>query len=276
MVVERTFINLVAQVHPRVVVERLYVALFDNFYMLAISFGISIGAIFLSFVLYKLVLYCGLPKQALPKFRLVSDADGNRRVEQHDPHTGKTSWRSVKSKFDLESQEAQYKPIFYSVRSSAVHFAALTVKYGVIVFGLYTAFGVAGVSFFSLAFSVGIIGLIGTYAFGLVLYNVSGSFVVSAMGQFVENMVIKISGVKGTILEMTSMNTVLRCKDPKTGEFYLAYVPNRAYNEGVVLRFPAEEDGNEGFTVSNIDNRIASDAVKSINHRLVKVDTPLL
>ena len=274
MVVERTFVNLVAQVHPRVLVDRLTVALFDNFYMFCISFAIGLGALLLAFILYKLILYCGLPKQALPKFRMVNDANGKKRVEHQDPQTGRTSWRQVAKTIDGEVVEnTQYKPLFYSIRSSAVHFTALTVKYGVIVFGMYTAFGVAGVSFFSLAFSVGIIGLIGTYAFGMVLYNVSGSFVVSGMGQFAENMVIKIQGVKGTILEMTSINTVIRCIDKDTGAVCLAYVPNRAYNEGTVIRYPAEEDGNEDITVVNIENNYGSQIRRRIvtdSHRLVK------
>jgi small-conductance mechanosensitive channel len=254
---ERTFINLIRQVHPYVMADRLYVAFFDNFYMFAISFGIGFGAFVAAFIVHRLILYFGLPSGSRPKFRLARSKHGEKRLETHDPRTGHVSWKKISAHSnDIEAQRdayAQHKPLFYSVRSSVVHFTALTIKYAIIVFGLYTAFGVAGVSFFSLAFSVGIIGLIGTYAFGLVLYNISGAFVVFGTGKFTEGMVIKMRGVKGTIMEMTSFFVTLRCKDPQTGEVYMANIPNRYFNEDLVLRFPAEETGMENFEATTIE-----------------------
>lgn len=246
---ERTLGNLLRQVHPTVLATRLYVAMFDNFSMFAISFGIGFGAILVALIVYRIVLYCGLPRSSLPRFRLLSTASGKQKVDRQDGR-----WHDIN--YDIEAQKAQYKPIFYSTRRSAVHLSALFIKYGIIIFGLYTAFGVAGVSFFSLAFSVGIVGLIGAYAFGMVLYNISGSFVVFGEGSFTENMMIKMRGVTGRIIEMTSFHTTLRCEDPKTGEVYLAYVPNRYYNEDVVLRFPQREQDNADVKVTNIQRKL--------------------
>lgn len=277
--VEHSFRNLVMEIHPYRVRDWALNTLFEGTPTFLAGLGFAAAGFIVAFIVYKLILYCGLPKNALRHFRMAHSKDGRTKLETYD-HNGRVRWKDVNAGFahgakpanthgapllDIEAQTfqktpAQSKrqaPIFYSARSSVVHFVALLFKYSIIVFAFYLAFGIAGVSIFSLAFSLGIIGLIGTYAFSDLLYNTAGAFTVSGTGKWVEDAVIAIAGRKGTIIEQGALFTTLRCKDEKTGRIYLSDIPNRYFNQSIVDRFIEEEDGLQDFPVDHLEQSIA-------------------
>jgi small-conductance mechanosensitive channel len=130
----------------------------------------------------------------------------NEQVEYHDSHTGGVRWRKDD---DIESQalvgsrassNKHVKSPFYSSRSSLVHFVAIVVKYTIWVFGFYFGFGVAGLNFFNMAFGLGVIGICVTYGGMSVLSNVAGTLVMTSTGNYTENMIVTVNGVKGRIM----------------------------------------------------------------------------
>lgn len=276
--VEHSFRNLMMEIHPYRVRDWALNTLFEGTPTFLAGLGFAAAGFVVAYIVYKLILYCGLPKNALRHFRMAHSKDGGTKVETYD-HNGRVRWKDVNAAFaqgakaanshvvvDIEAQTfqktqkqaARRAPIFYSARSSVVHFVALLLKYSIIVFAFYLAFGIAGVSIFSLAFSLGIIGLIGTYAFSDLLYNTAGAFVISGTGKWVEDAVISIGGRKGTIIEQGALFTTLRCKDEKTGRSYISEIPNRYFNQVIVDRFIEEEDGLENFSVDHIEQHISS------------------
>ena len=277
--VEHSFRNLMMEIHPYRVRDWALNTLFEGTPTFLAGLGFAAAGFVVAWIVYKLILYCGLPKNALRHFRMAHSKDGKTRVETYDSN-GRVKWKDVKAAaplrgdaaiIDIEAQQTFKKtptqagrqaPIFYSARSSVVHFVALLLKYSIIVFAFYLAFGIAGVSIFSLAFSLGIIGLIGTYAFSDLLYNTAGAFVISGTGKWVEDAVIAIGGRKGTIIEQGTLFTTLRCKDEKTGRCYISEIPNRYFNQVIVDRFIEEEDGLEDFSVDHIEQSIVSSPIR--------------
>ena len=252
---ERTFVNLLRSIHPYHIRDVAYQTLFDNFPVFLLGIGCAAGGFFVAWIVYKAMIYFGLPNSVQPHFRMVHDSRGIKKLETYDDQ-GRMKWKNIEgnTKQSVRPRKHQYRPLFYSARSSVVHFTALLVKYGIIMFGFYLAFGVAGVSVFSLAYSLGIIGLIGAYAFGTVLNNTAGAFVMTGTGRFIENMVVSVKGVKGKIMEISSMFTTIKCYDEKSKKHFLANIPNKFFNEDIVLRFPEEEPGMEGFAIDKIDS----------------------
>lgn len=78
-----SFRALVEQLHPYVIAERWVVApLFENIQYFAVSLGIIIGSMFLGWIVYKLIIFFGLPKQAQRKFRVLHGKNGSRKVQK--------------------------------------------------------------------------------------------------------------------------------------------------------------------------------------------------
>jgi small-conductance mechanosensitive channel len=274
-VVEHSFKNLMMEIHPYRVRDWALNGLFEGTPVFLAGLGFLAAGFLVAWIIYKLVLYCGLPKNALRHFRMAHSKDGRSKVETFDGN-GRVHWKDV-SAGDIEAQNFQkttkqsrrHAPIFYSARSSVIHFVALLLKYSIIVFSFYLAFGIAGVSIFSLAFSLGIIGLIGTYAFSDLLYNTAGAFVISGTGKWVEHMVVAIAGRKGIIIEQGTLFTTLRCKDEKTGKYYLSDIPNRYFNQSIIDRFIEEEEGLENFSVDHIEHKMTTNPQKQ--HTIIKM-----
>jgi len=259
---ERTVGNMLRILHPYYLRDLAYTTLFENFPVFVLGIGIVAGGFVASWIVYRLMIFFGLPKDAQAHFRLVHDVNGKKRLETYDKNGG-VKWKDIEAQTEADvvkprpsniSKAAHYRPLFYSARTSVVHFSALVVKYSIIVFGFYIAFGIAGVNVFSLAFSLGAFGLIGAYSFNSVLSNTAGTFVMTGTGTFVENMVISIRGHKGSIKQISALFTTVACEDSKTGKKYLANVPNKYFNDEIVLRFPDEEPGMEDFEVDKIES----------------------
>ncbi len=265
---QHTFRALAEQLHPYLMAERWVVApLFENIQYFAVSLGIILGSILVSWIVYKLILFFGLPRQAQRKFRVIHGKSGERRVERHD-RSGRVRWD--KEGGDIESQELlgkhyeggndHVKPPFYSPRSSAVHFTAIIVKYGIILFGFYFGFGVSGLNFFNMAFGLGIVGICATYGGASVLSNAAGTLVTTGTGDYTEGMVIMVGADKGEILTITNFFTFLKCRDKETGKFYTARVPNHYMNDITTRRYEAEEAGMDDADVQGISMRVSSAA----------------
>ena len=233
--------------------------IFENFEYNVYAFLIILGGFLVGWIVYKLILYCGLPSSLQAHFRLAKSKTGEKRVESHE--SGKVVWKNVKGQLieqgDIENQLSpdSERPLFYSARSSVVHFVALILKIVIILFGFYAGFFVIGVSFFNLAMSLGVIGILVTYSFSSPISSLTGAFVMFGTGQWVEGMVAKVGAHKGAILHTSSMFTTLNCKEEATGRPYLAIVPNRYFNDDIVLRFPEEEPGMEGFDTASIESQ---------------------
>lgn len=262
---ERTFGALLESVHPYRLRDLVFVSLFDNFDKFVIGIAIVAAGFLASYILYKCILYCGLPSSQWPRFRFAHNG-AQKKVETYDEND-KIVWKDIEAQAEYIGQrtrsagtrgrpvyyqqhkEDNTKPLFYSARSSVVHFAALVLKYSVIVFAFYVAFGVAGLSVFSLAYSLGVIGLIGAYSFGTVLQNAAGAFVMTGTGRWVEGMYIQVEGrAEGKILEMSSMYTTLTGHDKARGGIpYLVTIPNKYFNEVITYRYPTLEEGMENF-----------------------------
>lgn len=131
--------------------------------------------------------------------------------------------------------------LFYSTRASVVHFVALTVRMIIIVFGFYCVFFVAGVSFYSLAISWGVIGLVLTYAFGSIFGNLMGSFTIHSSGLCSEGMEIRIGDAQGKVIAIGTTHTTVSNIDPVSKEPYIAHIPNSYFNTLVMFRFPVRE-----------------------------------
>jgi hypothetical protein len=79
---EHTFRALAEQLHPYVIAERWVVApLFENIQYFAVSLGIIIGSMLLGWLVYKLIIYFGLPKEAQRKFRVIHGKNGQKKVK---------------------------------------------------------------------------------------------------------------------------------------------------------------------------------------------------
>lgn len=261
---ERTIDALLRSVHPYRLRDLVFVSLFDNFDKFVIGIAIVIAGFIASFIIYKCVLYCGLPSSQWPRFRFAHNGN-QKKVETYDEND-KIVWQDIEAQYIGHPNHPHQhpkrkgaaptsvgakgtKPLFYSARSSVVHFAALVLKYSVLVFAFYVAFGVAGLSVFSIAYSLGVIGLIGAYSFGTVLQNAAGAFVMTGTGRWVEGMYIRVDGqAEGKILEMSSMFTTLTGKDKTRGGMpFLVTIPNKFFNEVPTYRYPMLEDGMEDF-----------------------------
>lgn len=258
---ERTFGALMESVHPYKLRDLVFESLFENFDKFVIGIAIVAGGFLASYILYKCILYCGLPKSQWPRFRF-AQSGSQKKVETYDEND-KIVWKDIEAQYvhigadpsaaklrpvyHHKHKKDTTKPLFYSARSSVVHFAALVLKYSVIVFAFYVAFGVAGLSVFSLAYSLGVIGLIGAYSFGTVLQNAAGAFVMTGTGRWVEGMYIRVDGgAEGKILEMSSMFTTLTGHDKaRNGIPYLVTIPNKYFNEVITYRYPTLEEGME-------------------------------
>jgi small-conductance mechanosensitive channel len=268
------FRELAYSVHPGRVLDyvktnKIYIesSFFQGWDIFLIGLGIVAGGFLAGFILYKLILYFGLSSAQSPKFRVVKTDDGQMR-EAYD-NDGKITWERLGAHSELHKKSSKSKkeaPLFYSARSSWVHFIALTVKYSVAIFAFYLAFSVAGLSVFSLAYSLGIIGLVGAYAFGTVLANTSGSFVMAGTGRFVEGMYLELAGIKGRLIEISGLFSTMSCKDDKTGKSFIAIIPNKFFNEVPVLRYPDKEPGLENVTFDHIETKIHF----TPSHQLIK------
>jgi small-conductance mechanosensitive channel len=141
---------------------------------------------------------------------------------------------------------------------------AIVIKYTIWVFGFYFGFGVAGLNFFNMAFGLGVIGICITYGGMSILSNVAGTLVMTSTGNYTENMVVSVSGVKGRILEISTFFTHLECRDEKTGKHYIACIPNRYFNDSVTLRSPDEEAGMDDVEVEGISLRYTNHSPASV------------
>jgi small-conductance mechanosensitive channel len=251
---ERTFMNLLREIHPYRISGLAFTALYDNVEIILIAFAIVVAGFFLSWIVSKLILYFGLPERSRSKFRVIQDAHGNKRVEGHDGN-GRITWRPIG---DHINNNHETKPLFYSARASVVHFTSQCFRFGIIILGFYVAFGAAGVSIFQLAYSLGIIGLIATYTFGGVLQNISGIFSITASGRWVEGMVISVAGYKGEIMEILSDAITLKIVDEKTKQHCIVNIQGKFFNDVPVVRFPEEEQGLKDFKVAHIETLIRS------------------
>jgi small-conductance mechanosensitive channel len=252
---ERTLINLLREIHPYRISGLAFIALYDNVEIILIAAAIVVAGFFVSWIGSKLILFCGLPDRARSKFRVTHDKNGNKRVEGHDGD-GRISWKPLANDINNNNINHHTKPLFYSARASVVHFTAQCFRYGVIILGFYIAFGAAGVSIFQLAYSLGIVGIIGAYAFGMTLTNISGIFTITASGRWVEGMVISVAGVKGEIMEILSDGVTLKSIDEQTKQYIIVNIPGKYFNEVPVNRYPEEEQGMKDFKVANIETLI--------------------
>jgi small-conductance mechanosensitive channel len=241
---QHSFRALAEQLHPYVIAERWVVApLFENIQYFAVSLGIILGGMFLGWIVYKLIIYFGLPKEAQRKFRVLHGKNGKKKVEYHDS-SGGVKWgddieaQMLIGKHSKRTANDHIKSPFYSSRSSVVHFVAIVVKYTIWVFGFYFGFGVAGLNFFNMAFGLGVIGICVTYGGMSILSNVAGTLVMTSTGNYTENMIVTVNGTKGRILEITTFFTFLETLD---GKHNVACVPNRYFNDAITLRSPNEE-----------------------------------
>ena len=129
--------------------EHYKVILFDHFPTVLLGIGIVIGSVVVAWIVYRLFLWFGLPLKSQPHFRVAKGRDGSRKVEHHDPQTGRVTWRDRDIESGLIGREVDsqdVRPIFYSNRASIVHFLALLLKIIIILLGFYIGFCVAGFS----------------------------------------------------------------------------------------------------------------------------------
>jgi small-conductance mechanosensitive channel len=252
---ERQFTEIISQIHPK----RLFFELrevtefiiFDNPRIWAFGFLIFMGMLLAQWIVPKLICWIGLPKRAQAHFRMLKgkNKDGEDVKLQERRKDSTIIWEPVDEHIGVlisdKKDEEQQGELYHSTRTSAVHFVALTVKILIIVFGFYCVFFVAGVSFYSLAISWGVIGLVLTYAFGSIFGNLMGSFTIFGTGLCVEGMVVKIADIKGKVLHIGTMYTTLSCVDPTTKIPFTASIPNSYFNTYPCIRFPVEELGIE-------------------------------
>lgn len=207
----RNFRALLHNIHPMRAIEKAEVVFFDHFPTLLAGFGITLGGIIAAWILYRLILWFGLPLKSQPHFRVAKDARGRKRVEQHDPQTGKVTWKDIEGQYSYVGNAEEpaestpdVRPIYYNNRSSIVHFLALFFLIVCIILAFYTGFWVAGFSFFNLAMSLGVIGILVTYSFSAPISNTTGAFIMFGTGLWTEGMAIALSrdNVPGTIMQM--------------------------------------------------------------------------
>lgn len=248
-------------IHPMRVVEQGEVILFDHFPTVLLGFGIVVGGVLAAWVVYRLILWFGLPLKSQPRFRVARDANGRRKQEYRDPSTGKTSWRDIEAGVHRvepgEESSLDVRPIYYSNRASIVHFLALSIKLLIIFFGFYIGFFVAGLSFFNLAISLGVIGILITYSFSAPIANTTGAFVIYGTGLWVEGCKISFPGDNfvSTIMQIGTMFTTVKYVNA-SGKLVLRTIPNRYFMEDKVDRHVQEEDGMEDFDATEIDRRV--------------------
>lgn len=257
----RNFRALLHSIHPLRALEKAEVVFYDHFPTLLAGFGITLGGIIASWILYRLILWFGLPLRSQPHFRVARDAKGRKRAEQHDPQTGKVTWKDIEGQFigaeDVEENVADTRPIYYNNRSSIVHFLALFLLIVCIILAFYTGFWVAGFSFFNLAMSLGVIGILVTYSFSAPISNTTAAFIMFGTGLWTEGMAIALSrdNTPGIIMQMGIFYTVIKLRSAQ-GRLILRTVPNRFFMDDIVDRYVEDEEGMQGFDATDIDRKI--------------------
>ena len=140
---------------------------------------------------------------------------------------------------------------------SAIYLVGLTLQLIIVLGGIGIAFAVAGVNFFSIAFSVGVVSIVLTYGGQSIIVNTASGMAIFAtdkmeIGDEVE---LPSMGVRGTVADIRPMYTIIEETPTSGAPTTRIHVPNNALINSVVKFTRKQQPSHVGYRMMRIPKK---------------------
>jgi hypothetical protein len=171
--------------------------------------------------------------------------------------------------YNYNKDNAQYQKQTRRCGSSILRLSIIMSAVIVGALGFWIACNTAGVSFWNILFSYGVIALVATYSFGTALQSAGAYFLIALTNKITEGFYIEFVGmpVEGRVTAINILWIELEYIDPVTKRFKDMFVPTVNVISGIYLRnFGKEREDPAILTTEN--SKLSGLKVSSRHHQV--------